>query len=149
MNNYMFYTSEGNTLSPNGDDIENLQILGFEEASDSNKALKLLLKNNSWIIETGFSISEIQTKQILANDVKEVISDLFDKYMSENLDPREVLKFVLIEIGLDESKALLIALEAGGSQCKVTKTYLKELHIKKDIFTEVYEAVKYFYCDMD
>ena len=64
MNKYIFYTFEGFTQSPNEDDVENLQILGFESAYTKAEALNNLIKNNDWIIQSGFSLEEIICKQL-------------------------------------------------------------------------------------
>lgn len=65
MNEYLFYTSEGFTQSPNGLDCENLQILGFEKAENLESAKRQLLENNSWISAYGFLESKILSKKIL------------------------------------------------------------------------------------
>ena len=69
MNKYIFYTTEGTTLPPyKNEDVENCQILGFVEAKDCSEAMNLLLENNPWIVETGFSTSEIMVKQVLTTE---------------------------------------------------------------------------------
>lgn len=74
MNEYIFYTTEGMTLPPNEDkEIDNCQILGFIEAKNSSEAMDLLLENNPWIVEAGYSLSEIRVKQVLT---KEQIKDI-------------------------------------------------------------------------
>ena len=75
MNEYIFYTTEGMTLPPNEDEeeIDNCQILGFVEAKNSSEAKDLLLENNPWIVEAGYSLSEIKIKQVLT---KEQIKDI-------------------------------------------------------------------------
>lgn len=65
MKSFIFYTSEGITLSPNNSLCENFQILGFADAHSKDIALEILLKNNSWIYELGFSQNEIICKEIL------------------------------------------------------------------------------------
>lgn len=45
---YLFYTDEGYTISPNDKDVENFQILGFEEGVDKEDALRNLHKSNMW-----------------------------------------------------------------------------------------------------
>ena len=65
MKSFIFYTSEGITLSPNNSVCENFQILGFEKGISKDIALRTLLKNNSWIDEYGFSQDEIICKEIL------------------------------------------------------------------------------------
>lgn len=78
MNKYIFYTTEGITLSPKNEDIENCQILGFIEAKDCSEAMNLLLENNPWIIETGFSMSEIMVKQVLTTEQIKDIQTIVD-----------------------------------------------------------------------
>lgn len=79
MNEYIFYTTEGVTLPPNEDeDIDNCQILGFVEAKNSSEAMDLLLKNNPWIVEAGFSRREIMVKQVLTNEQIKDIQAIVD-----------------------------------------------------------------------
>lgn len=69
MNEYVFYTTEGTTLPPDKDeDVDNCQILGFVEAKNNSEAMDLLLTNNPWIIEAGFSMREIMVKQVLTTE---------------------------------------------------------------------------------
>ncbi len=68
--NYIFFTAEGETIAPNGESIENLQILGFEEGQNFNEALKKLLKENSWIQEKGFDLSEIKYEIVAPDTVR-------------------------------------------------------------------------------
>ncbi|MDD2268291.1 MAG: hypothetical protein PHY15_01925 [Eubacteriales bacterium] len=56
---YLFYTDEGYTISPNDKDVENFQILGFEEGVDKEDALRNLHKSNTWIRESGFKDENI------------------------------------------------------------------------------------------
>lgn len=65
MNEYIFYTAEGFTQAPNGEDVENLQILGFAKANNENKAFISLLQENSWIKKNEFSLQNIVCKQLL------------------------------------------------------------------------------------
>ncbi len=65
MKSFIFYTSEGITVSPNDSLCENFQVLGFEKGHSKAIALETLLKNNSWIYEYGFSRSEIICREIL------------------------------------------------------------------------------------
>ena len=55
MNEYIFYTTEGFTQAPNGDDIENCQLLGRASGKDKYEALVNLLKYNPWIVERGYN----------------------------------------------------------------------------------------------
>ena len=54
MNEYIFYTTEGHTTSPNDSDVENCQMLGRAYGKNIDEAQANLLKDNPWIIETGF-----------------------------------------------------------------------------------------------
>ena len=65
MKSFIFYTSEGVTLSPNNSLCENFQILGFEKGMSKENALETLFKNNLWIEEYGFSKDRIICKEIL------------------------------------------------------------------------------------
>ena len=59
MKKYIFITPEGNTTSPNGDEIENMQVIGIvEDVSNENEALKKLLLENEWIIDAEFNVAE-------------------------------------------------------------------------------------------
>jgi hypothetical protein len=56
---YIFITPEGNTTSPNGDGIENMQVIGIvEDVINEDEALKKLLIENEWIIDAQFNIAE-------------------------------------------------------------------------------------------
>lgn len=79
MNEYIFYTTEGISFPPNKvEDVDNCQILGFVEAKNSSEAMDLLLKNNPWIAETGFSKNEIMVKQVLTNEQIKDIQAIVD-----------------------------------------------------------------------
>lgn len=54
MNKYIIYTPEGWTESPNGDEIENCQMLGRAMGNDEDEAIENLLKDNEWISESGY-----------------------------------------------------------------------------------------------
>lgn len=66
MKKYIFITPEGNTFSPNGNEIENLQVIGIvEDVPNENEALKKLLIENDWIIDSEFNIAEFICYQIV------------------------------------------------------------------------------------
>lgn len=66
MKKYIFISPEGNTFSPNGDEIENLQVIGIvEEVTNEDEALKKLLLENDWIIDAEFNIAEFIIYEIL------------------------------------------------------------------------------------
>jgi hypothetical protein len=66
MKKYIFITPEGNTFSPNGNEIENLQVIGIvEDVPNENEAFKKLLIENDWIIDSEFNIAEFICYQIV------------------------------------------------------------------------------------
>ena len=65
MKEFVFYTFEGYTESPIGHPVENLQILGFESAENENEAFNILINNNQWIAENGFSKNKIICRQLI------------------------------------------------------------------------------------
>lgn len=54
MAEYIFYTTEGFTQDPKGDDVENCQLLGQAFGDDMSDARCNLVKENPWIEEHGF-----------------------------------------------------------------------------------------------
>lgn len=54
MKKYIFYTTEGFTQAPDGEDIENCQLLGCTYGQDKQEAMDNLLTENPWIKERGF-----------------------------------------------------------------------------------------------
>jgi hypothetical protein len=66
MKKYIFITPEGNTTSPNGGEVENMQVIGIvENALNENEALKKLLIENEWIIDAEFNIAEFIIYEVL------------------------------------------------------------------------------------
>ena len=64
MKGYVFYTAEGFTESPSSEQVENLQILGFENGNTEQEALYKLLQNNEWIELCGFDTTQILARQL-------------------------------------------------------------------------------------
>ena len=59
MKRYIFITPEGTTFSPNGDEVENMQVIGtVENVENENEAKKKLLIENEWIIDAEFNVAE-------------------------------------------------------------------------------------------
>ena len=54
MAEYIFYTTEGFTQDPEGEDMANCQLLGRAFGNNENEAENNLLKKNPWIKEHGF-----------------------------------------------------------------------------------------------
>ena len=66
MKTYIFITTEGTTISPNGEDIENLQVIGIvKEVKNEQEALKKLLMENEWIFDREYNVSEFISYEIL------------------------------------------------------------------------------------
>jgi hypothetical protein len=66
MKKYIILTPEGDTLSPNGNEVENLQVLGIVEAvKDENEAIVKLLQENEWIIDNEFNVAEFICYEIV------------------------------------------------------------------------------------
>lgn len=92
MNEYMFYTFEGFTQSPNKTDCENLQILCFEKAENLEIAKKCLLVNNDWISKHGFNTEKILSKKILTEESLAAIKTVVDYiWKDEEKDYEECL----------------------------------------------------------
>lgn len=66
MADFIFYTTEGFTQDPNGNDIENCQMLGIAKGEDKVEAKDNLLEENPWIIEAGFTPAEFIIRQLAA-----------------------------------------------------------------------------------
>jgi hypothetical protein len=59
MKKFIFLTKEGQTIAPNEEiEINNLQVIGIVEDVSEDDALKKLLKENTWIWESGFNVAE-------------------------------------------------------------------------------------------
>lgn len=66
MKKFIFITREGETIAPNGNDVENMQVIGIVENVDSeDEALKKLLQENPWIYDAEFNVAEFIAYEIL------------------------------------------------------------------------------------
>lgn len=66
MKKFIFITREGETISPNGNNVENMQVIGIVENVESeDDALKKLLQENSWIFDAEFNVAEFIAYEIL------------------------------------------------------------------------------------
>ena len=64
MAEYIFYTTEGFTQDPKGDDVENCQLIGRAFGNNENEAKNNLLKENPWIEEHGFDKEMLIGKEL-------------------------------------------------------------------------------------
>ena len=76
MKEFVFYTFEGYTESPTEQTVENLQILGFEKGVNEKQAKENLISQCGWIKETGFDNYEIESRQLLDDELKGLIKIL-------------------------------------------------------------------------
>lgn len=84
MNEYIFYTHEGITYSPEGNNlVENCQLLGRAQAFSVDEAKKVLYRDNSWIQKAGFTIGECFQDQVITNQQREDIKAVVDYLWAE------------------------------------------------------------------
>lgn len=65
MNHYLFYTTEGYTLAPDKQEIENCQLLGRADGKNKDEALQQLLVENHWIIDHNYDIEAIVACRVI------------------------------------------------------------------------------------
>ena len=66
MKKFIFITPEGKTTAPNGNEVENMQVIGVvENVGTEDEALKKLLQENSWIFGAEFNVAEFIAYEIL------------------------------------------------------------------------------------
>ena len=62
---YIVYTPEGMTIAPNEEcAVENCQVLGCALGESPAEVVDVLLKENPWILEAGFSRDEFIVRQL-------------------------------------------------------------------------------------
>jgi hypothetical protein len=67
MKKYIIVTPEGQTFAPNDSiSVDNLQVLGIvESVANENEAIVKLLKENSWIVDAEYNVSEFIAYELL------------------------------------------------------------------------------------
>jgi hypothetical protein len=90
MTEYIFYTTEGFTQAPDGDDIENCQLLGRAFGKDKHDALSNLLKENSWIEERGFEPDEAICNELASTANAEAKLS----FLTNLLDERQLEEYI-------------------------------------------------------
>lgn len=89
MTEYIFYTTEGFTQAPDGEDIENCQLLGRAYGKDKHDALTNLLKENPWIEERSFKSDEAICKELASTvNVETKLS-----FLTNFLDERQLAEY--------------------------------------------------------
>ena len=86
---YIFYTTEGFTQAPDGNDIENCQLLGRVYGKDKHDALSNLLKENPWIKERGFEPCETICKELVSTSNAEAKLS----FLTNLLDERQLAEY--------------------------------------------------------
>ena len=89
MTEYIFYTTEGFTQAPDGNDIENCQLLGRAYGKDKHNALSNLLKENPWIKERGFEPCETICKESVSTSNAEAKLS----FLTNLLDERQLAEY--------------------------------------------------------
>ena len=89
MTEYIFYTTEGFTQAPDGDDIENCQLLGRAYGKDKHDALSNLLKEKPWIKERDFEPCEIICKELVSTSNAEAKLS----FLTNLLDERKLAEY--------------------------------------------------------
>ena len=89
MKKYIFYTTEGFTQAPDGNDIENCQLLGRAYGKDKHDALSNLLKENPWIKERGFEPCETICKELVSTSNAEAKLS----FLTNLLDERQLAEY--------------------------------------------------------
>lgn len=64
MAEYIFYTTEGFTQDPKGDDVENCQLIGRAFGENENEAKNNLMIENPWIKEHSFDEKMFVVKEL-------------------------------------------------------------------------------------
>lgn len=102
MSEYIFYTTEGFTQAPNGNNVENCQVLGRAFGKNIKEARCNLLKENPWIEEVGFDMEDLLVKQLLTEeqkaDIKAVVDYLWEdehKHFQEEHYPKNHIYRIL------------------------------------------------------
>lgn len=86
MNEYLFYSVEGETLAPEHDcEVDNCQMLGISKGINKDDALRNLLNENLWIGQAGYNIAKITGIQILSDSIKMDIEELIEYLWSDEL----------------------------------------------------------------
>lgn len=67
MKKFIIVTPEGQTTAPNESiTVENLQVLGIvDSVHNENEAIVKLLRENAWIIDAEFNVSEFLVYELL------------------------------------------------------------------------------------
>lgn len=68
MNKYVIYTAQGYCEDPDGNEVDNYQILGWIQANDKKEAVEKFLNDNSWVSEKGYDKHGFVAQQLSDNE---------------------------------------------------------------------------------
>ena len=54
MKTFLFYTTEGETIAPDGSEVENCQVLAFVDARNAAEARCKFCEQEQWAMESGY-----------------------------------------------------------------------------------------------
>lgn len=85
MKEYIFYTTEGYTISPNDENVDNCQVLGRAKGNDVEEAQQNLLKENPRIEQYGFDIDVALSCELKGQEDnnKEIIISYLTQLLTE------------------------------------------------------------------
>lgn len=66
MNEYIFYTTEGFTQDPHGNEVENCQLMGVAWGNNRADALQRLLEENGWIKRHDYNPDKFVCRRLAA-----------------------------------------------------------------------------------
>lgn len=77
MNKYVFYTSDGFCEDPNGNPIDNCQLLGWIKADSKEEAIdRFLAEDGDWVLERGYRKGNLRVAQLSDNENLITFDDL-------------------------------------------------------------------------
>ena len=89
-NQYIFITTEGETIAPNSEySIENCQIIGIVDSESEKGAIHKLIEENPWIESSGFDVTQARCIQLLTENIKNDIRCVVDYLWRDELSHYE------------------------------------------------------------
>ena len=107
MSEYIFYTTEGFTQAPNGNNVENCQVLGRAFGKNIKEARCNLIKENPWIEEVGFDMEDLLVEQLLTEEQKaRKIKQLLSVFDLQNPHVHKILKSRILKLNIKNKKLI-------------------------------------------
>jgi hypothetical protein len=86
MNEYIIYTAEGSTMSPNEDEVENCQVLGVVTAINAKLAPTALVRQFPAVKDWGFKMSKTFVRQVVTKKQQTELKKLLNALTAKNSD---------------------------------------------------------------